>query len=202
MAIKLILIRHLQTDYNLKKRYCGFTDIGLNKNGRLEAKKLREELKCLNPEKVYCSDLKRGRQTAGLIFGKNYPVEKRQSLREINFGEWEGLNHAQILKKYPLLYPKWLNNPYEADIPAGEKTKDFSRRIKKEFEYIIKTNPHKLVAVITHLGVLRLILNTILKIEKKDFWKLKLNSQKTAKHHFFKLQCSLINGEIEGSFLL
>lgn len=177
MAIKVILIRHQQTDYNLKKRYCGFTDIGLNKKGVLEAKRLREKLKDLKPDKIYCSDLKRSRQTLRLIFSKSYPVEKRKGLREINFGEWEGLNHSQILKKYPVVYKRWLNKPHLADIPGGERIDDFIKRIKEEFEYIIKTNPDKFVVIITHLGVMRVILNTILKIEKENFWRLKLDPE-------------------------
>ena len=65
--IRLILVRHGQTDYNLENRYCGFSNPPLNEKGLWQAKRLAERLRGLKIDKVYTSDLQRARQTAELI---------------------------------------------------------------------------------------------------------------------------------------
>ncbi len=173
--MKLLLIRHGLTDYNLKKRYCGFKDLSLNRMGKDQAGKIKMKLKGFKIDKVYCSDLRRSWQTAKIIFGeKSCPIVKRKKLREINFGRWEGLNFKQILKKYPSVYKKWLKNPFSVDIPAGEKMKHFMTRVEREIKNIIKNNRNKTIAVVSHYGPMRIILNNSFGIKKRDFWKIEI----------------------------
>jgi broad specificity phosphatase PhoE len=172
--MRLILIRHGLTDYNLKGRYYGFKDLGLNRIGRDQAREIKMKLKRYKIDRVYCSDLKRSWQTAKIIFTESCPIVKRKNLREINFGKWEGLNFKQILKKYPFVYKKWLKDPFSIDVPGGEKTKHFTIRIKREIKNIIKNNPNKTVAIVSHYGPMRIILNNSFGIKRKDFWKIEL----------------------------
>jgi len=174
---RLILIRHSQTDYNLENRYCGFRDIGLNKIGKAGARRIETKLKDLKIDKIFCSDLKRSYQTAKIIFGNRRRIVKNKNLREINFGIWEGLNYKQILQRSPTTYKKWLKNPFNVDIPSGEKMSHFVNRIKKELKNIIKNDSDKTVALIIHSGPIRVILNTILGIKRNEFWHLKINPE-------------------------
>lgn len=174
--MRLLLIRHGLTDYNLKNRYCGFRDIGLNKLGKTQVRAIKNKLKGLKIDKVFCSDLKRSKQTARIIFGDSKcKIIENLNFREINFGRWEGLTYKQILKEYPVIYKRWLKAPFSRDIPGGEKMDNFISRIKNELKKIIKNNPGRTVALVTHLGPIRVILNTILKSKKSDFWRLKIN---------------------------
>jgi broad specificity phosphatase PhoE len=174
--MKLVLIRHGLTDYNLNKRYSGFRDISLNKIGRAQAKEIKIKLKGLKIDKVFCSDLKRSWETTKIIFGHKGPtIVKNKNLREINFGRWEGLNFKQILKKYSFIYKKWLKDPFSIDIPGGEGMIHFTNRIRKELKNIIKDNAHKTVAIVGHSGSMRIILNTILEIKRNDFWRLEFD---------------------------
>lgn len=174
--MRLLLIRHGLTDYNLKSRYCGFRDIDLNKTGKAQGQVIKNKLKKIKIDTVFCSDLKRSKQSARIIFGDSRcQIIKNPNLREINFGRWEGLTFKQILKEYPFIYKKWLNNPFSADIPDGEKMNCFINRVKKELKKIIKNNPDKTVALVTHFGPIRVILNTVLNSKKNDFWRLKIN---------------------------
>jgi broad specificity phosphatase PhoE len=229
--MRLILIRHGLTDDNLKKRYCGIRDVGVNKFGQQKLEEIKNKIRCLNVDTVLSSDLKRSWQTAKVIFGnKTGKIIKNPNLREINFGKWEGFTYNQILKRYPCVYKRWLEDPFAADIPQGEKLPHFVLRIKNELKKIInlkkiafsnnsnlrfsvvrkvpypegidlpkpldlslkdgKVYPlglkegsytflhHKLdktVALVTHAGVMRVILNTLLKIKKQDFWHFKIN---------------------------
>lgn len=174
--VTLILIRHCLTDDNLNKRYCGFRDVGLNQIGRVQARKIKNKLKRIKIDKVFCSDLRRSLQTAKIIFqDQESEIIKNRELREINFGKWEGMKFKQILHKYPSIYQMWLRDPFRADIPGGEKIVNFVARVRKEFKDIVSSHPNQTVAVVSHCGPLRVILNSILKIKDRDFWKLRLD---------------------------
>ena len=68
MSIKLILIRHAESDSNVQKRFCGFKDVNLTKKGIWQAERLLYRLKGVEIDEVYCSDLKRAQHTAEIIF--------------------------------------------------------------------------------------------------------------------------------------
>lgn len=175
---RLILIRHGRTDYNLKERYCGFTDIGINNIGKMQARRIKKKLEGLKVDMIFCSDLKRSWQTARIIFGNiKYRIVKKSNLREINFGIWEGLNFQQILKQYHYTFEKWLKDPFSVNIPQGEKMEHFMRRIKKELKNMVKKDVNNTVAIVGHSGVMRVILNTYLGIKKNNFWKTEIEPQ-------------------------
>lgn len=176
--MKLILIRHTSTDYNLDRRYCGFSDIGINKKGIIQAKRIKNKLGDFRVDKIFCSDLKRTFQTAKIIFAKSAcRIIKRKNLREINFGEWEGLKFEQIIEKHPLRCKKWFKNSFGATPPKGERLEHFISRIEKELKRIIDSFYDKTVVIIGHYGVMRVILNNALGMRKKDFWMKKFNSR-------------------------
>lgn len=173
---RIILLRHSQTDYNFKNRYCGISNIGLNKTGKIQAEKLRLELKDLKVDKVFCSNLKRSWQTAKIIFAdRKSRIVKKRNFSEINFGEWEGLTFTQAFKRFPSTYKKWLGDPLSINIPAGERTNHFISRIMKEFREIVKNESDVTLALVIHSGAIRVILNSVLGIRKNDFWRLRIN---------------------------
>lgn len=169
MPTKLILIRHGETNWNLQKRYSSDVDIDLNKKGIEQAKRLRQKLTKEKIHKVYSSDNKRTLNFAKVAF-RGFPIEKSPKLREINFGIFEGMNHAEIMKKYPEIYNNWLNNPFDTVIPGSESLNNFRKRIIKIFKEIIFHNRNKISAIVTHAGPIRIIVSDILK--SKNFWEI------------------------------
>lgn len=169
MATRLILIRHGQTVFNLKKIYCSFSDAGLDKSGIKQAEKLKTRLTKENIHRVYSSDLKRAFQFAGLLF-KGLAIEKSAELREIDFGIFEGFTHSQLLKKYPELYSAWLNDPFNMVIPNGERFYDFRDRVRMFVKRIISANKNKTVALVTHAGPIRIIISDSLKT--RNIWEI------------------------------
>ena len=167
MSVRIILIRHAETSWSRQKRYCGFNDINLSRIGIKQANELRNRLKEDCIYRVYSSDMNRAVQTARIVFGKWY-IKKIPGLREINFGVFEGLTYKQIIKKYPLLYKKWLDNPYKSSIPEGENLKTFKNRIEKAFKKIITSGKNKTIAVVSHGGAISIFINALLKAN--DFW--------------------------------
>lgn len=167
MTTRLLIIRHGQTKWNLKKRYCGSEDLGLNSCGRKQASRLSRALKqkCVN--KIYASNKMRALQTAKIVF-KGCKIEKIPDLREMHFGVFEGLTYGEILQKHPVVYKRWLKNPYAVTIPRGESLRDFKKRVLAAFKKIIRLNKGKTVAIVCHGGTISVFLNHILKSRK--FW--------------------------------
>jgi broad specificity phosphatase PhoE len=168
MTTKLILIRHGITEWNKQGRYCGYKDVNLSSQGRLQAVKLRNRFRGVDFDKIYCSDRKRALQTKTIVFGKA-AFTKKKDLREIHFGVFEGLKHAQILDKYPQIYKEWLKDPYRNKIPKAESMPVFKKRILKEIKKIIWLNRGKTVAVVCHGGVIGILMSSLLK--SRNFWK-------------------------------
>ncbi|MDD5681607.1 MAG: alpha-ribazole phosphatase [Candidatus Omnitrophica bacterium] len=171
MHTKLIMIRHGQTDWSIEKRYCGRTDIPLNNTGRKQAAELRGLLRGEKIDAVYASKLRRAHEFAGIVFEK-LPILATEELCEMNFGIFEGLTYDEIMQKYPGIYSKWIENPGGTDIPGGESMRDFKKRIETVFEKIIGQGGNKTLAVITHAGVIKILLSDILKIG--NIWKAQL----------------------------
>jgi len=168
MPTKLLIIRHGQTQWNLKKIYCGSTDLGLNSHGRKQAEKLRQRLKNTSVHKVYSSDKIRAIETAEIIFKRSH-IKRMTGLKEVHFGIFEGLTCDEIMKKHSVIYKRWIKNPYSIKIPRGEDLKEFKKRVIGTFKEIIRLNKNKTVAVICHGGTISTFLNHVLK--SKEFWK-------------------------------
>ena len=168
MATKLILIRHGLTQWNRQKRYCGFFDINLSDEGKIQARKLRERLKLEKIHKVYSSDRKRAMHTAKIIF-TGLEIENVADLREMHFGIFEGLTHDEIARKHPKIYTKWLEDPFSTTIPDGENLDEFKKRVRSAIKKIVVSNRNKTVAIICHGGAISIFITGILK--SRDFWK-------------------------------
>jgi len=97
---ELYLIRHGETDWSRAHRYTGRTDLALTAAGREECRRTRATLFELAGseavfDRVYASPMARAVQTAECIFGPQCPVEVSDLLREIDFGDLEGLTLAE-----------------------------------------------------------------------------------------------------------
>lgn len=193
MPTKLILIRHGITEYNLKKRYSGFTDIGLSQKGKTQARKLHQRLKKEKIDKIYSSNRKRAINSSRIIF-RGRKIRRLSDLRELHFGVFEGLTYGEIMKEYPRIYKKWLKDPFSICIPSGEDLNDFRKRVVMALKKILFQNLGKTVAIVSHGGVISIFINEILKVKK--FWKFipKPGSISIVEAKKGKLKVNLFNG--------
>lgn len=91
----LYIIRHGKTDWNLKHKLQGKTDIPLNDMGRNMAKEAGELYKDINFDICFCSPLVRARETAELLLqGRDIPVIIDERLSEMGFGIYEGTENV------------------------------------------------------------------------------------------------------------
>ena len=90
--IRVLLVRHGETDWNAQRRYQGQTDVPLNEAGRRQADALAERLAGEEISAVLSSDRQRARQTALAIAAPHgLPVQEEPRMCEIALGDWEGL---------------------------------------------------------------------------------------------------------------
>ena len=156
MGVKLFLIRHGQTSWNVEGRYQGDKDIDLNGVGIKQAKLAAKYLSRINFSNIYCSSLKRTIDTANIISkGRNLQIIVRENLKEMNFGKWEGLKFHQINEEFNDDYQKWLKDPYNTPPTGGESFKKLKDRSIAEIDSIVSENKDgSSIAVVTHGGVI------------------------------------------------
>lgn len=152
--MKLLLIRHGETDWNIEKRIQGSTDIPLNENGRAQAVTLANTLS-LRPVPIsalYTSPLARAAQTAQIIADKlSLPCQIVSDLREIEFGLWEGLCWEEVKLRYPEEFAAWYKNRRDTRPPEGESYLDLLKRLVPALKKLIPNSKGDGdLAVVTH----------------------------------------------------
>ncbi len=167
----LYLVRHGQTDWNCHRRYQGQRDVPLNATGRQQARRVVRALEGIGLEAVYASDLLRARQTAQpLARERGLDVILLPALREMDFGEWEGLTRAEVIERYPDEVRTWYRDWSSVQVPGGETVAGFVERVLTAFEAIVKRHPQGQVAVVSHGGPLRVYLCSVLGLEMSSLW--------------------------------
>lgn len=150
----IYVARHGETEWNVKGLIQGHSDSNLTKNGIKQAKNLGRELKSINFEAVYSSDLLRARRTAEIVtLERKLAVVTQKALRERNFGELEGKTRENLKILSEL---KRKNVPYESiGIEADEKIVARAITLLRE---IAVAYTGKNVLVVSHGGLLRALL--------------------------------------------
>lgn len=172
MMTKLILIRHGQTDFNIQKRYCGYSNPSLNEEGRRQVNLLKNTLCEMKADILYSSDLLRAMETAQILL-PDMSIQKNEKLREYNFGVFEGLTYDEIMKTHAGIFSEWIDDPSKRALPEGDSFISFSKRINDGLDSILLMNKQKIIVLVTHSGPIRLILSNILKYDADKFWKIK-----------------------------
>jgi alpha-ribazole phosphatase len=154
---EVILVRHAETD--MSGRFCGQSDPAINEAGRSQLPPLLKELRSWKMDFVYASDLQRAKQTAGAIAQEFLlPLEFRTGLREICFGEWEGLLWGEIELRDPKAAELWIRGYPYGIVPGGEEYARFVSRVDAEAKFLSEKARESGIVVVTHAGVIREIL--------------------------------------------
>ena len=140
---KLILLRHLKSQWNLENRFTGWTDVPLSMEGVENAKEVSDKLAGVKIDKVYTSPLIRNRETTSLILEnlgkKDAPIVINKALDERNYGALQGLNKDEVKKQYGEEQVKLWRRSWDQAPPEGESLKDVYERAVSFFkEYVEK----------------------------------------------------------------
>ena len=150
--MKIYLIRHGQTDWNIQGRIQGSHDIPLNEAGRRQAELLAKGMDSHPVSRILSSTLTRAMETAQKI-GSRQKVEicPMPQLIEVEFGKWEGMTWEEIMEAYPKEYRLWLLNPDEVAPPDGETQDQVISRCVEAIKEILKvTGGREDVAMVSH----------------------------------------------------
>ena len=124
--MRLLLVRHGQTDWHDPKRAQGWTEVPLNETGRAQAAALAEAMKGETFDRVLVSDLGRAQDTARVL---GRPFETDPRLRERNYGDWEGGDFAATNAQIAAKAQAEGVSLEEVRPPDGESTVDLWKRV-------------------------------------------------------------------------
>ncbi|HHW67867.1 MAG: phosphoserine phosphatase [Epulopiscium sp.] len=171
---KFYLIRHGETEWNVQNRYQGITDIPLSSVGKLQAQAIATRMKDYEVDAIYASDLSRAFVTAKSIAKeKNLEVRTLPQLREINFGEWEGYTMTELEEIYGDDYKRFFMEPHKYPFPGEGSMEAVQMRVKKAVEIITSNHDHQKVVIVSHGGILKVLIMTLLELDLsfyKSFW--------------------------------
>jgi phosphoserine phosphatase len=175
-AIRLLLVRHGETQWNREGRFQGQIDIPLNDNGRVQAAQAGEFLKSVAIDAAVTSSMSRPKETAELIL-KHHPsvqLQTTETLWEISHGLWEGKLESEIEAGYPGLLQEWQTKPETVQMPEGENLDDVWRRAVEGWSAIVQAaKPGTTTLVVAHDAINKAILCYLAGLPAASFWNFK-----------------------------
>lgn len=152
--MKLYIIRHGQTNWNIAKKIQGRQDIPLNERGRYQAGCLKKAMENRPVTAVFSSPQIRAMETAKAVTSSSGSVViPVKDLMEINYGSWEGKTEEELLQEDRALYEAWWSHPAETAPPGGESISQVNERCQKAWKEI-KPQLTGDAAIVAHGGLL------------------------------------------------
>ena len=173
---RLLLVRHGDTELNSAERYWGSTDVKLSDAGFRQAEMLRNRLATERIDAIYSSELSRASASAEIIASSHrLDIITCAELREIDFGELEGLTFNEISQLYPEVTELWIKRSPGLKYPGGESVDEFNSRVSQFVGRLDKHTPQETILIVAHSGVLRTLVCQLLGIELRYRWQFRLD---------------------------
>jgi len=189
----LYLIRHGETAWNADGRFQGQTDTLLNDIGRAQAGVVARIMDDWHVDAVYSSDLARAAETAEIIAATHglIPIPDVR-LREISFGEWEGLSLAEATERWPDIVASWRADSLHTRPPGGETQEAVRQRVVEFTAEIVRQHPEGSICVVGHGGSLRMLVAQILGTDPTIYRRLRLDNCSISVVRFYEEKASLL----------
>jgi broad specificity phosphatase PhoE len=174
---KIYLLRHGQTDYNLKGIVQGSgVDTDLNETGQNQAKAFFNSYKYVPFDKIYISALKRTKQSVQPFINLGIPYETLKGLNEINWGNKDGqMISVDENTQYWQLVRGWNSGDFELKIEGGESPREVEKRLLDSWNHIISNDKEENILICMHGRAMRILLASILHND--------LRKMETFEHH-------------------
>jgi alpha-ribazole phosphatase len=157
-------------------RYWGHTDVELSALGIKQAERLRDLLLTEKIDTIYSSDLKRALTTAEIIASeRNTEVITCPEIREVCFGELEGLTFDEVDQRYPEVTKSWIEGDLELTYPGGESLAAFIQRTNAFATRLRTLPPEQTILIVAHSGSLRMLICHLLGIGPQHWHQLQLD---------------------------
>ena len=169
-VLKLYIVRHGETEWNVIKRFQGQLNTPLTEKGMEKLRKTGKKLENVLFDEVYTSELGRTVASAEIILNENrgYKNKKRElqklaELNEVYFGVWQGLTYEEVFLKYPEEADNYFYNVknYNAENVEAEKLEDALERFLKGINKILDSHESGNILVVTHGTVFEMFMNYV-----------------------------------------
>lgn len=163
ISTEFVFVRHGQTHANSQNILQGQSESELDQTGRRQARLLALRLHQQAPfDFIYSSDLKRAYDTARYICRKTGgEIIRSPELREWNFGELQGRERDELLRKHPDIMRSLYKTGDAVDIPGGESRDEMEQRCQGFIETLARRHAGKRLLLVTHGGTLRAIFRRV-----------------------------------------
>lgn len=171
---RLYLIRHGQTDWNVRAALQGRTDIALNDTGRAQAREARALLQGVRFDAVYSSPLSRAVETAALVSGwERGAIQTDERLTEIAFGPWEGCESRGL---GPAFAPFFADPANYRPPQGGESLQSLMARTGAFAAEMLARHAGQTVLAASHGAALHALLTCALRRPMSEFWAVNLDN--------------------------
>jgi len=196
----IYLVRHGEVEGNTgdHRTFAGARDLPLNERGLLQKEAIAKRLQNEKIDAVYASTLQRAFQTGEAIAAKhNLGVTGMDALREVNYGDWEGLSEDDIAREHADLWRARVEDPWNVAPPHGESYSMLWARLEPAWTQIIRDNEGKTVVVVGHNGSLRVLLCELLDAPAKNARRLQIGNCSLTKVQIGDVR-TIPGGQLEG----
>ena len=169
-VLKLYIVRHGETEWNVIKRFQGQLNTPLTEKGMEKLRETGKKLENVLFDEVYTSELGRTVASAEIILNENrgYKNKKRElqklaELNEVYFGVWQGLTYEEVFLKYPEEGNNYFYNVknYNAENVEAEKLEDALERFLKGINKILDSHESGNILIVTHGTVFEMFMNYV-----------------------------------------
>jgi broad specificity phosphatase PhoE len=167
---RLLLVRHGATQRTAEDRFSGAVGVDLSDEGRQQVGRLSERLAQEPIGAVYVSPLSRTVETAEILARPHrLELQRRDGLREISHGHWEGLTRGEVEDRYGEEYASWDMDPLTFAPEGGESGLLVLARALPVIREIVVARRGETVLVVSHKATLRLILSSLLGFDPRGY---------------------------------
>lgn len=157
--MRLIIIRHGESEWNRIGRYQGQADAPLSETGAQQAEALAQRLRHERFDAIFTSPLQRAAKTAEAVARHHpeVPFAVEPALLEIHHGLWQGLMLDEVKARYGEGLREWRMHPTRAQMPEGESFSNILKRVLDFKDRLLTEYADKAVLVSTHDVVVKIL---------------------------------------------
>jgi broad specificity phosphatase PhoE len=177
--IKVILVRHGETDWNKVKRIQGSaSDTPLSETGKRQAEEVALKLRGEKIQAIYSSPLQRALHTAQAIarYHHHLDIQPNPHLKEINVGDLEGVLAAELHSRFDEHLCQQDQNDQLVKLHGGESLCDVQERAWDTLKGFFDTHSEGTIVVVTHYFVIMSIICKVLNLPLAEIVHLKLDT--------------------------
>lgn len=175
--MRMLLLRHAETEWNRERRFQGWRDSPLSPTGREQAESAARLLAASPLAAVWSSPLPRARETAALIAAPHrLTVREADAFKEMAFGEWEGLTRDEVRERFPDAHRAWAQTPHDAAWPGAETLNEVRARALGGLDELRTAHQGQTICLVSHGITCRILILEALGLGLDRLWALGLSS--------------------------